>query len=229
MSAEVLENDWVRVSADSGTGNTELQAAVKKLNTGRVERNVVLKGTTAHDAVGTAIIRQGSTPKGEYVTFDSPKAKTIPNSGTTITVTGKSNAKSLTFTLVTSGVGITDYLSPLPATYTVITSDNIPHTVDNGANIENDPGESEEYAFQITLTCSASPSNTRMQQLNVTGYSGNTDTATITQEGIATSILFDGYASGTEYSLDGLQVGQSVAINIGVSPNDEPWTLEFDE
>lgn len=221
-----LENEWVRISEDGGSGNTAVTATVKEANTGRLTRSVTLKGTTAHDAEATATITQSS--KGEFVIF-TQRTYAIGNSATSVTVTGRSNSQRLTFALTTEGTGITDFLN-LPSTFTVTKADATTVTASNGSDVTGDPGASAEYTFSITLTTkNTNPSNTRHQILNVTGYAGNTDAADISQAGIATTILFDGYQTGKVYDLTNTPVGGSQTINVGVTPSGEGWTLEFDE
>lgn len=222
----ILENDWVSINEDSGSGDTALTATVKEANTGRLTRSVTLKGTTAHDAEATATITQSS--KGEFVIF-TQRTYSLGNSATSVTVTGRSNSRRLTFALPTIGTDISDFLN-LPETFTVTKSDNTTVVVNNGADINGDPGASAEYTFSITLTTKdTNPSTARHQYLNVTGYAGNTDATDISQAGIATTILFDGYASGKVYDLTNTAVGGSQTINVGVTPSGEGWTLEFDD
>ena len=222
-----LENEWVRISDDSGIGDTPVTATLKQVNTGRLTRSVTLKGTTAHDDEATATITQ-SSEKGEFVFF-TQSSYAIGNSATSVTITGRSNSQRLTFVLTTEGTGITDFLN-LPSTFMVTKADATTVTVSNGSDVTGDPGASAEYIFSITLTTkNTSPSNTRHQILNVTGYAGNTDATDISQAGIATTILFDGRQTGKVYDLTNTPVGGSQTINVGVSPSDEEWYLEFDE
>jgi len=222
-----LTNEWVSINTDSGSGDTAVTATVLEENSGRTTRSVVLKGTTEHDAVATATIVQSA--HSEYVIFE-PSSYLISNDATSVTVFGKSNSSKLTFTLITSGIGITDYLT-LPSTYTVTPAGGADITVNNGGLITGDPGATSEFTFYITLPLqNTNPSNSRMQRLHVTAYSGIIgNNATVTQEGMASTILFDGQPSGTVYDLTSKPVGGTQTINIGVSPSDEGWTLSFDE
>jgi hypothetical protein len=58
-----------------------------------------------------------------------------------VTITGKTNSKSLTFAFVGDSVDVT-----LPSTYTASGK-----STSNGAAITGDPGASAEFAFSITL------------------------------------------------------------------------------
>lgn len=227
MATITNEDGWVTISTDAGSGDTAVTATVNSGNSGRLTRSVTLKGTTAHDAEATCVITQ--TTKGEFVQFTT-NSYSIGNSATSVTLTGKSNSQRLTFALVTSGVGITDYLNlPLNGSYSV-TAGSTTISCTSGTDITGDPGASAEYTFSITLTTkNTNSSTTRLQQLTVTSFSGNTATASISQAGIATTILFDGYATGKVYDLTNTAIGGTQTINIGVTPSGEGWTLEFDE
>jgi hypothetical protein len=227
MATITNEDGWVTISTDAGSGDTAVTATVNSGNSGRLTRSVTLKGTTAHDAEATCVITQ--TTKGEFVQFTS-HTYSIGNSASSVTVTGRSNSQKLTFALVTSGVGITDYLIlPTGGSYTV-TAGGTTISCTNGTNITGDPGASAEYTFSITLTThGTNPSVSRLQRLNVTSFSGETDYTDISQAGIATTILFDGYATGKVYDLTNTAVDGTQTINIGVTPSGEGWTLEFDE
>ena len=62
----------------------------------------------------------------------------------------------------------------------------------------------------------------------VDSYGGARSSATVTQAGVASTILFDGLTTQT-YDVTSKLVGQTQTINIGVTPTGEHWNLEFDE
>lgn len=214
------------ISTDAGEGNTAITATVLEVNTSRVSRTAVLVGTTDHGAEAVANIVQGS--KGEFVRFD-PTVYTMANNATTITLTGASNSKRLTFSLPTSvGVNQTLFLT-LPSTFTA-TKGAASQTVTNGQDLPNDYGLVAEYSFSITLTINdaGSPSSERTEMVYVDSYGGARSSATVIQAGVASTILFDGLTNQT-YDVTSKLVGQTQTINIGVTPTGEPWNLEFDE
>lgn len=221
-----LENDWVRLSDDSGSGDTPVTATVKEANTGRNPRSVVLKGTTAHDAEATATITQAA--KSEFVQFTQSHYY-MDNGDTSVTITGRSNSRRLTFVLGTNETGTTVFLN-LPQTFTVEIRDGVTVVATNMQDIGGDPGLTSDYEFSVTLTTrNTNPQTTRRQFLYVTGFAGSMDTTDITQAGITTTILFDGYQTGMVYDLTNIPVGGAQTIHVGVTPAGEDWTLEFEE
>lgn len=227
MATITNEDGWVTVSTDAGSGNTAITATINEVNTSRVSRTAVLKGTTAHDAEATANIVQGS--KGEFVSF-YPIIYTMTNSATSVTLTGKSNSKRLTFSLPAIGETQNQQLFlTLPGTYTA-TLGTSSQTVINGQDLGTDYGVTAEYDFSITLTINdaGSPNTERTEMVYVSSYGGAMASATVTQAGIATTILFDGLSTNS-YDVTDKTVGQMKTINIGVTPSGEAWTLAFDE
>lgn len=226
MATITNEEGWVTISTDSGEGNTAITATVNEVNTSRVSRTAVLVGTTDHGAEAVANIVQGS--KGEFVSFD-PVIYSMANNATTITLTGKSNSKRLTFSLPTAvGVGQSLFLT-LPSTFTA-TKGNASQTVNNGQDLPNDYGLVAQYDFSLTLTINdaGSPATSRTEMVYVDSYGGARSSASVTQAGVASTILFDGLTNQT-YDMTSKLVGQTQTINIGVTPTGEPWNLEFDE
>ena len=225
--SEITNNaGWVTISEDSGEGNTSIVATINERNTSRNTRTAVLKGTTAHGAEAVANIVQAS--KGEYVVFD-PATYEMANGATSVTLTGKSNSKRLTFSLpAAASVGQTLFLA-LPASFTATQGSSSQNST-NGQDLPNDYGAVGEYNFSITLTTvdAGSPNNERVEMVYVESYGGARATASVHQAGIASTILFDGQENKT-YDVTNKQVGQTQTINIGVTPNGEGWTLAFDE
>lgn len=226
MATITNEEGWVTISTNSGVGNTAITATVMERNTSRVTRTAVLVGTTAHGAEAVANIVQGS--KGEFVSFN-PVIYNMANNATTVTLTGTSNSKRLTFSLPdTAGVNQSLFLA-LPSSFTA-TKGTASQTVSNGQDLPNDYGLVAEYSFSITLTINdaGSPSNARTEMVYVESFGGARSSATVTQAGVASTILFDGLSNKT-YDVTSKLVGQTQTINISVTPSGEGWTLEFDE
>lgn len=224
MAEITNEAGWVTVSDDSGSGSTSITATINEINTSRNSRTAVLVGTTEHGAEAVGNIVQGS--KGEYVQFN-PATYSMANNATSVTLTGMSNSKRLTFSLPNLSANTQDFLT-IPLTFTA-TKGVQSQTVSNGQDLVVDYGATAEYSFSITLTVNDSGTSVeRTQMVYVDSYGGARSTAVVTQAGIASTILFDGLTNKT-YDVTNKSVGQSQTINIGVSPTGEGWTLEFDE
>lgn len=216
-----LTGDWLTISADRGTGDAALTVTVTEVNKGRNQRQVVVIGETEHGATGEATIVQDG--ENEYVSFDSVSYN-IANSGTSVTITGKSNSKKLTFGIATPSTGETDYLN-IPSSYTATkgASSQSVSLSPIAAELDPDYGATGEFAFSITLTTKdTSPSKARQCRFYAATFGGPTDYTTINQEGVASTILFDGESS-KQYSAD-----KSFTMNIGVTPSGTGWTLEFE-
>ena len=161
---------WLSPSKTSGAGNDTVNVTAGTDNTGRNARstNMTFKAANCADVVRQ--VTQAGKP--EFVTIQGTAA--IDKTGGTITISGTSNSKKLTFSLASGGT----LELTLPANYTA----NSISTV-NGADISGDPGASQEYAFSIQFAnVGANPTITaKSVQLIVTDDAGNTATCTITQ------------------------------------------------
>lgn len=162
---------WLVPSKTSGSGNDTVNVTAGADNTGRNPRstNMTFKAANCEDVVRQ--VTQAGKP--EFVTIES--AKSVDKGGvSTLTITGTSNSKKLTFSLASGGtLDLT-----LPSSYIA----NSISTA-NGADISGDPGATAEYAFSIAFSnVAANPTiSARSVQLIVTDDAGNTATCTITQ------------------------------------------------
>ena len=127
---------WLSPSKTSGAGNDTVNVTAGTDNTGRNARstNMTFKAANCADVVRQ--VTQAGKP--EFVTIQGTAA--IDKTGGTITISGTSNSKKLTFSLASGGT----LALTLPANYTA----NSVSTA-NGADISGDPGASQEYAFSI--------------------------------------------------------------------------------
>ena len=161
---------WLSPSKTSGSGNDTVNVTAASDNTGRNARstNMTFKAANCEDVVRQ--VTQAGKP--EFVSIASTAA--IEKTGGTITISGTSNSKKLTFTLASGGT----LELTLPATYTANSV-----STENGADISGDPGASAEYAFSIQFAnVGANPTITaKTCQLIVTDDGGHTATCTITQ------------------------------------------------
>ena len=161
---------WLIPSKTSGSGNDTVNVTAGADNTGRNARstNMTFKAANCEDVVRQ--VTQAGKP--EFVTIAASAA--IDKTGGTITISGISNSKKLTFSLASGGT----LVLTLPDNYTA----NSVSTA-NGANINGDPGATQEYAFSIQFAnVGANPTiSAKSCQLIVTDDGGHTATCTITQ------------------------------------------------
>lgn len=160
--------NWAVVNPSQGSGNATVNVSSNAPHTGRNVRTTVLTITAANVEAKTVNVTQQGKPA--YV--DAIDNAAAEKSGQNVTISGKSNAAKLTFTLGTGTLQVT-----LPSTYTaggVSTS--------NGSNISGDPGASQEYDFSIVISV---PENTSTGELSrqviVSDGDGHTDTCLLTQ------------------------------------------------
>lgn len=187
---------WLSLSKLSGNGNDTVTASVTSgyENTGRSSKSTTVTFKAANCADVTRTVIQAGKP--ETTGYASSTASVI-KAGGTVTLTGTSNSKKLTFSLGTGDLSLT-----LPATYT---AGGVSTT--NGSNITGDPGASQEYAFSIQFTVAENTSTSAMsKQVIVTDDGGTAHTCTITiAAGDATlsvspasiELPWDGATSGT--------------------------------
>lgn len=158
---------WVFVNPQSGNGNKTINVS-GEVHTGRTARTTTLTITAADVADHYVTVNQAGKP--EYV--DSQDTATAAKVGQTVTISGKSNSKKLTFSLGSGNLAI-----ELPENYTA-NSVSTP----NGAEIVGDPGASSEYDFSIQFIVSANDTITELtRQIKVTDEAGHIDVCTLTQ------------------------------------------------
>lgn len=201
--AELIKS-FVTLDKDGGSGNGTVTASANSNNTGRVARQVVLTfsavGVTPSDRT---VIQRG---KGEATSIQASAA--AQKTGQTLTLTGTSNSKQLTFSKGTDNIGLT-----IPSTYLANTV-----ATNNGAVIAGDPGATAEYPFSIQFTV---PANTDVDpktcQIVVTDEGGNAYTCVITLAA-GDAYLTVGQPSG-ELNWDG-----SNTVTVAVQSNTS-WTI----
>ena len=141
--------------------------------TGRVQRTQNFTVTTNGGVSKALIVNQEAAV--ETVTVDSPAAS-VPKTGGTVTITGKSNSTKLTFTATPAeenGLTLT-----LPTNYTAAGKSTA-----NGAVIADDPGATGEFVWSISIA--NVPTNVTVEELvanlTVTANGGQNAQVTITQ------------------------------------------------
>ena len=162
-----LVKSFVTLDKDGGSGNGTVTASANSNNTGRVARQVAFTFSAVSVTPSErTIIQRG---KGEATSIQGSAA--AQKTGQTLTLTGTSNSKKLTFSKGTDNINLT-----IPATYLANTIETA-----NGANITGDPGAAAEYPFSIQFTVPANSSTEpKTCQIIVTDEGGTDHTCTIT-------------------------------------------------
>ena len=159
---------WAVVNPQSGSGNATVNVSSDKPHTGRNVRTTILTITAANVEAKTVNVTQQGKPA--YV--DAIDNAAAEKGGQKVTISGKSNAAKLTFSLGSGNLNIT-----LPTTYT---AGGV--TTENGAAISGDPGAAAEYDFSIVINV---PKNVGVEELSrqivVSDGEGHTDTCLLTQ------------------------------------------------
>jgi hypothetical protein len=201
---------WLIPSKTSGAGNDTVNVTAGADNTGRNARstNMTFKAANCEDVVRQ--VTQAGKP--EFVTIAASAA--IDKTGGTITISGVSNSKKLTFSLASGGT----LVLTLPANYTANSVSKA-----NGANISGDPGASAEFPFSIQFAnVGANPDITaKSVQLIVTDDAGNTATCTITQAAGDPTLS----VSPASVQLDWNAYSAETSASFAVTSNTN-WTIE---
>lgn len=195
--------NWAVVNPSSGSGNKTVNVSSSSEHTGRTARSTVLTITAANVEAKTVNVTQQGKPA--YV--DSQDNATAQKGGQNVTISGKANSSTLTFTLGTGSLNVT-----LPSTYI---AGGV--STNNGSVITGDPGATAEYDWSIVLNV---PENTTIGELSrqiiVTDEGGNTDTCLLTQS------AGDAYLTVTKTAIE--LTYQGTAVSFGVESNTS-WTI----
>jgi hypothetical protein len=191
---------WAVVNPSQGSGNATVNVSSNTPHTGRNVRTTVLTITAADvDAKTVNVTQQG---KPAYV--DTIDTATAEKGGQNVTISGKSNAAKLTFSLGSGNLTIT-----LPTQYT---AGGV--KTNNGTAISGDPGASAEYDFSIVVNVPANTSTGELtRQIVVTDGAGHTDTCVITQTaGDATLVV-------SKTSIELAYTGEAVSFEVTSNTN----------
>lgn len=174
---------WLTVAPMSGVGNATI-TNTGTVHTGREQRTTTVTGTaTGVSPNKTYTVVQKAKP--EFVSFDNGAEITVPKTGGTLTITGKSNSSKLTFALLeltddgdTANVVEGGLKLTLPAKYNASGAQT-----SNDTAISGDPGAAAEFTFSIEFTGIAA--NTTINELTaalkVTAQGGQTAQISIKQ------------------------------------------------
>lgn len=197
--AEVKQNGIV-VNPSTGSGDTTLQVKAETVNRGN---RVVQLATFEVEGTGVATKKRfvaSHLPAAEFIEFDNKKPA-VDKGGGTITLTGKSNSQSITFSKGTGDI--------IDANLTAIkfTANGVEAT--SGTNISGDPGAKAKYSFSLILTAAANETiEARTQQIIATARGGQKTTATINQT------AGDPFIEVAPTQIDVPQDGSAVQVNV---------------
>lgn len=170
--AEVKQNGIV-VSPSKGSGDTTLQVKAEIANRGN---RVNQLATFEVEGTGVTEKKQfvaNHLPAAEFIEFDNNKPA-VDKGGGTVTLTGKSNSKKITFSKGTGDI-IDANLAAIK-----FTANGVAAT--SGTAISGDPGAKAKYSFSLTLTAAANETiEARTQQIIATADGGQKATATLNQ------------------------------------------------
>ena len=196
--------DWVLVNPASGSGDKAVNVSSAAVHTGRNPRTsaITFKAANCTDVVRN-VIQAG---KPEFVDFNDDTSS-VEKSGKVVTLSGTSNSSKLTFKLGTGDIELS-----LPATYTANSL-----TVQNGENIEGDPGATAEYTFSIKITVPANEDITeKTRQIIVTDDGGHQDICTIELAAGDPYLTVDEGDINLDYN------GTAVSVNV---KSNTSWTI----
>lgn len=195
--------NWVKVNPSQGSGNQTVNVSTDTPHTGRSARTTVLTITAANVEAKTVNVTQQGKPA--YV--DAIDNAAAEKGGQNVTISGKSNAAKLTFSLGTGDLEVT-----LPTKYTAGGVQT-----NNGDAISGDPGASAEYDFSIVITV---PENTTIgeltRQIIVSDGEGHTDTCLLTQT------AGDAYLDVSKTAIELPYTGEAVSFDI---TSNTSWTI----
>lgn len=197
--AEVKKNGVV-VNPSTGSGDTTLQVKAETANRGN---RVVQLAAFEVEGAGVAMKKQfvaNHLPADEFVEFDN-KNPAVDKGGGTITLTGKSNSKKITFSKGTGDIIGAD-ISAIK-----FTANGAGAT--SGTDISGDPGAKAKYSFSLTLTAAANETiKARTQQIIAKANGGQKATITLNQT------AGDPFIEVTPINIDVPQDGSAAQVTV---------------
>lgn len=191
----MAKSSWAVVNPSQGSGNATVNVSSNAPHTGRNVRTTVLTITAANVEAKTVNVTQQGKPA--YV--DAIDNAAAEKGGQNVTISGKSNAAKLTFSLGSGNLAIT-----LPTQYT---AGGV--KTNNGTAISGDPGGAAEYDFSIVISVPANTSIGELtRQIIVSDGDGNTDTCLLTQT------AGDATLEVSKTSIELPYTGEAVSFNI---------------
>lgn len=197
--AEVKQNGII-VSPSTGSGDTTLQVKAETANRGNRVSQIA---SFEVEGSGVATKKQfvaNHLPAAEFIEFDN-KNPAVDKGGGTVTLTGKSNSKKITFTKGTGDI-ISASLESIK-----FTANGAAAT--SGINISGDPGAKAKYSFNLTLTAAANETiKSRTQQIIAAAEGGQKATVTLNQT------AGDPFIEVAPTSIDVPQDGSAVQVTV---------------
>lgn len=202
--ADITKNGII-VNPSTGSGDTTLKVKAQTANRGNRVKQTATFTVTAPGVTGSKQFTANHLPSAEFVSFDNGSTQAVDKAGGKITITGTSNSSILTFTKG-SGEIITTDISAL--SYTANGS-----SATNGVEIDDDPGASAKYAFNIQLDATANDTiESRTQQITVKAESTSVS-ATITLNQTAGDPTLEVSPTSVDVPQDGSEVSVQVTTN----------------
>lgn len=195
--AEVKKNGIV-VNPSSGSGDTTLQVKAEVVNRGNR-----IAQTATFEVEGTGVAEKkkfvaNHLPASEFIEFDNT-SPAVDKGGGTVTLTGKSNSRKITFSKGTGDI--------IGANLAAIKFTANGAEATSGTDISGDPGAKAKYSFSLTLTAAANETiEARTQQIIATANGGQKVTATLNQT------AGDPFIEVTPTSIDVPQDGSAVQV-----------------
>lgn len=225
---------WAIPNIASGSGNSTTSWTATAYE-GRVARETTAVYTDTNGMYSrNCHITQAGKPL--FITLSNPSGTASNNGGTsnysarrtgeTLTITGRTNAASITYATFSLDAGEVDGSIDitLPGTYTANSA-----TTTNGVEISGDPGAGQGFDFSISVTI---PENNSVERtlgvgISITASDGNGNTAVwnirITQVGVA-SYLYIGSNNNTQDISITIPADGTPAQSVNVYSNTS-WTI----
>lgn len=170
--AEVKQNGIV-VSPSTGSGDTTLQVKAEIANRGNRVSQLAAFEVEGTGVTGKKQFVANHLPAAEFIEFDNKKPA-VDKGGGTVTLTGKSNSKMITFSKGTGDIINADLAA------IKFTANGVAAT--SGTAISGDPGAKAKYSFSLTLTAAVNETlEARTQQIIATADGGQKTSATLNQ------------------------------------------------
>lgn len=168
-----VKNNGIVVSPSTGSGDTTLQVKAEIANRGNRVNQLAAFEVEGTGVAGKKQFMANHLPAAEFIEFDNKKPA-VDKGGGTITLTGKSNSKKITFSKGTGDI-IDANLAAIK-----FTANGVGAT--SGTDISGDPGAKAKYSFSLTLTAAANETiEARTQQIIAIADGGQKATATLNQ------------------------------------------------
>lgn len=201
-----MKANWIKTSPSQGSGNATVNVSSTAEHTGRTARTTMLTWKAANVADVVRTVNQAGKP--EFV--DIADTASADKAGKTVTISGESNSRKLTFSYGAGDLNVAIYRDE----YTAAGISSIP----NGSEIQGDPGANAKYEFSIRIDVPANnTTETLSRQIIVTDEAGHQDVCALT------SAAGDAYLTVQVGTIELDYQGTPVAVTVESNTN---WTIE---